>query len=185
VKRTAIFSGSNPSLGIGTRGFREDVMRRAGLAILGFAVGGLCLWLSSRTVDWQEAARIFRGARASDLAIGIALFGANMILRALRWQTILAFRARVGLGMSLQALLAGYAANTILPARLGEFYRTHYLAWRTGLSGSAVFASIVIERLLDLAAVICALAIGMALVGGSGGTSRHVLIGGPWSPLLP
>ena len=44
-------------------------------------------------------------------------------LRAVRWRTILAFRARISFGRTLQALLAGYAVNSILPARLGEFFR--------------------------------------------------------------
>jgi uncharacterized protein (TIRG00374 family) len=153
-------------------------MRRAVLAVLGFALGGFCLWLSTRNIDWRAAVRIFRAADSSDIAAGIALFGTGIVLRALRWRTILTFRARVSAGMSLQALLAGYALNSILPARLGEFFRAHYLARRTGLSRSGVLASIVIERLLDLVAVISSLALGLVLTGGGDSASRHVLIAG-------
>ena len=153
-------------------------MRRAALVVLGFGLGGLCLWLSSRDVDWREAVRIFRAADYSAIVAGIALFGAGILMRAWRWQTILAFRERVSLGRTLQALLAGYAINSILPARLGEFFRAHYLGRLTGLSRSGVLASIVVERLLDLVTVICALAAGLALAGGGDSASRHVLIGG-------
>lgn len=153
-------------------------MRRAALVVLGFGLGGLCLWLSSRNVDWREAVRIFRAADSSDIAAGIALFGAGVLLRAWRWQTILAFQRHVPLARSLQALLAGYAVNSILPARLGEFFRAHYLGRLTGLSRSGVLASIVVERLLDLVTVICALAVGLALAGGGDSASRHVLLGG-------
>lgn len=153
-------------------------MRRAALVVLGFGLGGFCLWLSTRTVDWPEAVRIFRAADPSDIGIGIALFGAAALLRALRWRTILAFRATVPLGRTLQALLAGYAVNSILPARLGEFFRAHYLGRLTGMSRSGVLASIVVERLLDLVTVIAALAAGLALAGGGDSASRHVLLGG-------
>lgn len=154
------------------------MMRRAILVVVGFAVGGFCLWLSSRAVDWPEAVRIFRTADTTDIAIGIALFGIGVILRALRWRAILAFRGPVSAGMSLQALLAGYAVNSILPARLGEFFRAHYLARRAGLSRSGVLSSIVVERLLDLLTVVGALAAGLALAGGGDSASRHVLVGG-------
>lgn len=153
-------------------------MRRAALVVLGFGLGGFCLWLSTRTVDWPEAVRIFRAADPADIGIGIALFGAAALMRAARWRTILAFRARISLGRTLQALLAGYAVNSILPARLGEFFRAHYLGRLTGMSRSGVLASIVIERLLDLVTVICALAAGLALAGGGDSASRHVLLGG-------
>lgn len=153
-------------------------MRRAALVVLGFALGGFCLWLSTRTVDWPEAVRIFRDADPADIGIGIALFGAGILLRAVRWRTILAFRARISLGRTLQALLAGYAVNSILPARLGEFFRAHYLGRLTGMSRSGVLASIVVERLLDLVTVICALAAGLALAGGGDSASRYVLLGG-------
>lgn len=153
-------------------------MRRAALAVLGFGLGGLCLWLSSRDVDWREAVRIFRAADPAGIAAGIALFGAGVLLRAWRWRTILAFQGHVPMARSLQALLAGYAVNSILPARLGELFRAHYLGRLTGLSRSGVLASIVVERLLDLVTVVGALAIGLALAGGGDSASRHVLLGG-------
>lgn len=153
-------------------------MRRSLLALLGFALGGLCLWLSSRSVDWREAARIFRAAEPSALAFGVALFGIDILLRAARWRTILAFRTPVSAGMSLQALLAGYAVNSILPARLGEVFRAHYLGRRAGVSRSSALASIVVERLLDLIAVVASLAIGLLMAGGGDTASRHVLVAG-------
>lgn len=154
------------------------MIRRLLLGCLGFALGIGCLWLSMRTVDVREAMRIFRSADGSRLAVGVALFGADILLRALRWRALLAFRTPVSASMSLQALLAGYAVNSILPARLGEIFRAHYLGRRAGVSRSAALASIVIERLLDLIAVVASLAIGLALVGGGDSDSRAVLVGG-------
>ena len=154
------------------------MIRRIVLAIVGFALGGLCLWLSTRSVDWREAVRIFRSADAAGLATGIGLFAAAAVLRALRWRTIIAFRTRLSMRMSLQALLAGYAVNSVLPARLGEIFRAHYLGRRAGVSRPGALASIVIERLLDLVTVIGSLAAGLALAGGGDSASRHVLFAG-------
>ncbi|CAN0323114.1 unnamed protein product, partial [Phaeothamnion confervicola] len=156
----------------------NPTLRKILMAVLGIAIGGLCLWLSARTVDWTEASHIFRSADLGSIAVGVALYGVAMVMRALRWRAILAFRAPVSAGMSLQALATGYAVNAALPARLGELFRADYLARRTGLSRSAVLASIFIERLLDLLAVVGILAIGLALAGGGDAASRNVLVGG-------
>jgi glycosyltransferase 2 family protein len=156
----------------------NPTLRRMLMAVIGIAIGALCLWLSARNVDGTEAARIFRSADVGGVATGVVLYGVAMVMRALRWRGILAFRTPVSAGMSLQALVTGYAVNAALPARLGELFRADYLARRTGLSRSSVLASIFIERLLDLLAVVAVLAVGLALAGGGDAASRNVLIGG-------
>lgn len=156
----------------------NPTLRKVLMAMLGIAIGALCLWLAARTVDWAEASRIFRAADLAGIATGVVLYGAAMVMRAIRWRAILAFRAPVGAGASLQALVVGYAVNAALPARLGELFRADYLARRTGLSRSTVLASIFIERLLDLLAVVGVLALGLALAGGGDAASRNVLVGG-------
>jgi uncharacterized protein (TIRG00374 family) len=45
--------------------------------------------------------------------------------------------------------MIGYMANNILPARLGEFVRAYVLGEKEGIAISAVFASLVIDRLFD------------------------------------
>ena len=45
----------------------------------------------------------------------------------------------------------GFAASTLLPARAGEVMRPYLLARRSGFSATSAFATIVLERLLDLA----------------------------------
>ena len=154
------------------------------LSCLGLVLGCFCLWLSMRNIDWREAVHIFRSASVSNLAFGIFLFGADIILRALRWRAILAFRTPVTVAMSLQALLAGYAVNSILPARLGEIFRAHYLGRQASVSRSATLASIVVERLLDLIAVVASLAIGLALAGGEDSASHRNLLAGAATALL-
>ncbi len=156
----------------------NPTLRKIVMAVFGIAIGGLCLWLSARNVDWTEATHIFRSADLVGVAGGVALYGVAMVMRALRWRGILSFRAPVSAGMSLQALATGYAVNAALPARLGEVFRADYLARRTGLSRSGVLASIFIERLLDLLAVVGVLAVGLGLAGGGDDASRHVLVGG-------
>jgi uncharacterized protein (TIRG00374 family) len=52
----------------------------------------------------------------------------------------------------------GFAASAVLPARAGEVIRPYLLARREGLSATAAFATIIVERVLDLVAVLLLLA---------------------------
>jgi uncharacterized protein (TIRG00374 family) len=152
--------------------------RKLSLAILGLAVGATCLWLATRGAEWRESLRLFLAADPAGVVAGVALYGAGMVMRAGRWREILSFRGSVGFGTGLRALLAGYAVNTALPARLGELFRADYMARLTGLSRSSVLASIVIERLLDVMAAVATLAIGAAIVGGGNSVIVDTLIVG-------
>ena len=53
----------------------------------------------------------------------------------------------------------GFAALAVLPARVGDVLRPYLLARQEGLPPSATFATIVMERVLDLIAVLALLAI--------------------------
>ncbi len=54
--------------------------------------------------------------------------------------------------------MIGFAASAVLPARAGEVIRPYLLARREGLSATATFATIIVERILDLVAVLMLLA---------------------------
>ena len=148
------------------------------MAVAGLAVGSLCLWLALRGIDWRQAARIVRAADASYVALGFALQGVNLLLRAVRWRELLLFQSTVRAAAVLQALLVGYAVNGALPARLGELFRADYLARRSNFSGSAVLASIVVERLLDLLAAVTMLVAGLMALGGGSAVARDILLAG-------
>jgi uncharacterized protein (TIRG00374 family) len=76
-----------------------------------------------------------------------------MVLRALRWQYLLAPIGTAHFTAAFRTTTIGFAASAILPARAGEVIRPYLLARQEGLSATAVFATIIIERLLD--AVTC------------------------------
>ena len=46
-------------------------------------------------------------------------------------------------------VMVGHMANNVLPARLGEIYRAHFLGRRAEMSRSGAVGSIVVERTLD------------------------------------
>jgi len=72
-----------------------------------------------------------------------------MWIRAERWRYLLvpvgSFKSRE----LFPSVMIGFMANNILPARLGEVVRAYSLGAKMEKSRSAIFASIVLERLFD------------------------------------
>lgn len=108
---------------------------------------------------------------ASALA-GLAYYA----LRGLRWGLILKPVGTAPTNMLLGCTAAGFASNTVLPARAGEVVRPLLLTARTGLPAAATLASTLTERLADLATILVLFAGGVAL-------AHHQLVPGSWVAL--
>ena len=79
--------------------------------------------------------------------------------RAVRWHYLLAPVGHTRFRTVFRTTVIGFAALAILPARVGDVLRPYLLARREGLSTTATFATVVMERVLDLIAVLALLAI--------------------------
>jgi uncharacterized protein (TIRG00374 family) len=98
-------------------------------------------------------------ARLDLLVIGLLLVAATYWARVCRWQQLLAPIGPTRFRTVFRVTVIGFAALSILPARAGDVLRPYLLARQEGLSAPATFATIVLERVLDLFAVIAFLAI--------------------------
>ena len=107
-----------------------------------------------RSVDvagvWGETRR----ASPWPLLLALAATGATYVLRALRWQYLLAPIGSTHFSVAFRTTVIGFAGSFLLPARAGEVIRPYLLARREGLNATAVFATIILERLLDLITVL-------------------------------
>lgn len=99
---------------------------------------------------WHE----LRTARPWVLVLALVTTLITYLLRAYRWQYLLRPLGRTHFALVFRTTVIGFAANTLLPARVGEFLRPYLLARREHLSVSASFATIILERLLDLLTVL-------------------------------
>ena len=73
---------------------------------------------------------------------------------AARWQRLLPRSRRSPIVRVLAYLLIGYLANNILPARLGELVRCHYVGEREGFPRATALGTVVVERVVDIAVVV-------------------------------
>ena len=123
-------------------------------AILIFLLTLLLLAFFFRNADWSAVWAETRRARPLLLAAAVAITGATYVLRALRWQYLLAPLGRVHFGIAFRTTVIGFATTFLLPARAGEVIRPYLLARREGLPATAAFATVILERLLDLVSVL-------------------------------
>ena len=121
------------------------------VVIVLLSIGLLALFLRGAHLDvvWTE----IRHANAWLIGLSAAVTVLTMVLRALRWQYLLEPIGHARFGPAFRTTTIGFAASAVLPARAGEVIRPYLLARQEGLSATATFATIIIERLLD--AVTC------------------------------
>lgn len=117
-----------------------------------------------RDVDlWRVGADIAR-AQPGWLAFGLTMSVANLAIRAFRWQYLLEPLGRPDFSPAFRATVVGFAASAVLPARAGEVIRPYFLSRTQRTAGTAMnttgaFATIILERLLDVLTVIMLLAV--------------------------
>ena len=124
---------------------------RAPLVIL-LTIGLLAFFLYG--VELRPVWDATRQADGRLLLVGVGVTMMTYALRAFRWQYLLAPIGPTRFSTAFRTTVIGFAASFILPARPGEVLRPYLLAKREGLPPTAAFATIILERLLDLVTVL-------------------------------
>jgi uncharacterized protein (TIRG00374 family) len=126
------------------------------IVVLALAVLLLALFL--RNVDLRGVAGEILRAEPAWLVLSVLTMFANLAVRAWRWQYLLEPLAPTTFANAFRATAVGFAASSVLPARAGEVIRPYFLARQQQMSATGAFATIILERLLDMLAVLLLLA---------------------------
>jgi uncharacterized protein (TIRG00374 family) len=128
------------------------------IAILFFVFRGL-------GIDFDDAWTRMEQANLLMLGGALVVFYLTFVARALRWKRMLSrldINEKHGypvpglLGM-YQIFLLSWFANCVVPARLGDAYRSFLLKERTGASFGIALGTILAERLIDLVVLVSVL----------------------------
>jgi uncharacterized protein (TIRG00374 family) len=123
--------------------------------ILLLLVALFLLWFFGRNLDWQEVGSSLRSADATDLAFATLIICVGYFLRAVRWQVILAPLTKSSLKELFATTTVGFAAIFLI-GRAGEIVRPMWLPMRDHrVRPSTALVTIGIERVFDLASLIC------------------------------
>jgi uncharacterized protein (TIRG00374 family) len=112
------------------------------------------VWWFLRSINLREAWAATLAADWRWILLATLVTVQTYLIRARRWQVLLAPIGPTSFRTAFRTTVIGFAANLLLPARAGEVLRPVLLARREGLNAASAFATIVIERLLDLVTVL-------------------------------
>jgi hypothetical protein len=128
---------------------RRDIVR----LLVGIAISAVFLGFTLRQVDLQKAADAIGHAAPVGLAAALVIVLIDLTIRALRWHVLLLGvegpTARPPYRLAFGYLTLGFAANAVLPARLGDVARAVLAADAFKTPRLAMFGTILIERVSD------------------------------------
>ena len=116
---------------------------------LGVGVSGVFLIFLALTIELDELFRALKEANYLFVVPAVFIYFAGVYFRAARWRYILSPLRSITAARLFPVVVIGYAANNVLPARVGELVRAYYLAQREKFSGSTALATIGVERIYD------------------------------------
>lgn len=149
---------------VGARPGGEILSIRRQTLALNLGISLVFLDLVFGQIEWRSTVTALARANYWMLLPSFALVVVSLFLRTWRWQWLLRSVGRVPFGPAFRAANVGIGANMVLPARAGEFLRAYVLGRATGHSKTAIFATLVVERIFDGLTILLSL-VGVVLLG--------------------
>jgi len=113
----------------------------------------LLAWVFAE-VDLNSALQHFRSANLWWLLVTLGAIFFSYIFRGVRWKYLLAKGDSLSETTLTHACSAGFLAIILLPLRAGEFVRPYLLSRKSDVSMSSGLASVFVERVIDIVAVL-------------------------------
>lgn len=132
--------------------------------VIGFLIGGFFVYLSVSAMDWQVVSSTLAAVEPVWALLCLPLLGLAFYIRLYRWQRMLIpLGSKASLSDLAPPFLGSFALNNVLPLRIGDGVRAAGFQNSIGVSASGGLASLIVERVYDLYAL---LLVGLvALVG--------------------
>jgi uncharacterized protein (TIRG00374 family) len=144
------------------------------LIAVALAAGLLALFLYN--VDLRGVASAIAGAHPMWLGLALLSMFVNLTVRAIRWQYLLSPLGHTSFANSFRATAVGFGSRSILPAAASEFIRPYFLSRHEPISATGAFATVVLERVLDLLTMLMMLASFLFVFGGDLSRADPVLV---------
>jgi len=121
----------------------------------GLGLSGLFLWLALKGEDWGAIREHLAHADYRYVALMFPLGAYGLYARCQRWRILLekTHGRSVPMLPIYSASAIGFMANMVLPFRVGEIARPWLVSRSAGLAPASTFATVVVERVLDLVAL--------------------------------
>jgi len=134
------------------------------------------LWWFARNLNFVQVWAAIRTAEIAPIVLAVAVTFLTYVFRAWRWQLLLRPLGRARFSVAFRTTVIGFTATFLLPGRIGEILRPYLLARREGFGAAAAFATVIVERFLDLVTIL--LLFGTFLLTTSQDVGSEVKFGG-------
>ncbi|MFL2664696.1 MAG: lysylphosphatidylglycerol synthase transmembrane domain-containing protein [Dehalococcoidia bacterium] len=114
-------------------------------------------------IDIPEIINVLKNVNLIYIFLSLIFYFISLYFRTKRWRYLLRENLPTPKRTILPVIIFGYMANNIIPVRIGEFLRSYYLSVRENISSTFVFGTIIIERLMDVIALVFFFTVGSLL----------------------
>lgn len=133
---------------------------------VGLLVSAVFIYLIARQIPLDDILAALAEVQYSWVVAGVGCFAFGYFCRVRRWQLMLINEnPAVSFGKAGTAFMVSIAANNVLPFRLGDVMRAFAFSKWLNVPSSAVLATLVAERLLDILALLVAFGLACLLLG--------------------
>ena len=130
---------------------------------IGLAISIACIAFVATRLDFASLADALVRFEPGWIVIGLAGLAVGYAARIVRWAMMLrAAGASVSTRACIAPFLGSIALNNVLPFRAGDVVRALVFPARLGVERTTATASLLLERVMDLAALVLCLGLGMA-----------------------
>ena len=117
------------------------------------------IFLIVRNIDYRSFVSEIGKVDKTYILVALIAYGVSFWFRSIRWQLLLRPEGRFRIADLFSGIMIGWMANNVLPFRMGEVVRAYDFGRRHRISKSLVFATIVVERMMDGVTLVLLLAL--------------------------
>jgi len=123
--------------------------------ILGLVISAVFIYLACRKIDFIQMWEALKQANYLWLFPAVGFMFISLWVRAVRWGYFMEpIKPGIGFRKLFAAMMIGYYGNNVFPLRAGEVLRAYAIGKAAGVSRMASFATIFVERLIDVLALL-------------------------------
>jgi glycosyltransferase 2 family protein len=122
--------------------------------LIGIGISSVFIYLSFSKMNFDEIFRSILSVKIRYVILSTLVSTASIAIRAVRWKYIIPVKNINNNWNIISANYIGFMMNNIFPAKLGDVTRAYILGDKEGISKTSVFASVVIERFIDIISIL-------------------------------
>ena len=119
------------------------------IKISGFLISGIFLYFTFKEIDFKDVWATLKNFNLYFTFWGVLLFLLANAIRGFRWKLMLKPVKKVSVMSCIAALFVDILGNNILPARLGDLWRSIAMKHKENVPVTTALSSLFIERILD------------------------------------